>query len=550
MENQKPKSKEGWNAISWSAIELYIQKLQKRIYSATKNGDIKLVRSLQSIVINSHQAKLLATRWVTQNNTGKKLAGIDGIKYLTPSKRFELARSLKIPSKSRPLRKIWISNFSDKQKTLLLKQGCGKGPGKTKYPLSIPTLFDKANQTLLKLALEPEWEAKFEPNSYGLRPGRNCHDAMKQIYLTIFKKPKYVLKAEIQTCFDQINHEKLLKKLNYKGKIHKQIKHWLKSGIFNKKCFAEMENSTPDLNCDISSLLVNIALNDLETLVKELVICMPLRYSTGVRTGKIMGLRDRNSSLSLIKYAGDFVVLHENKEVIFKCKEVISNWLVDIGLKLSNAQLSHTLEGTKADLADPEFSKTPGFDFLGFTVRQFKKKYRGLNGIDTKITPAKDKQKKHLEKIAKIVRQCHMASQEEIIFKLNLIIAKWALYYGTSDANTVGILKKMDYLLYLKLRRWGKRKTKSSKSSLNKYWKKIETKKFVFATEINGKLVKLHCYSDFARSLRNDYVKVKSETSPFNGDETYWASRLRKECLYESNSIGAIKSAKRKMKSL
>jgi RNA-directed DNA polymerase len=91
------------------------------------------------------------------------------------------------------------------------------------------------------MALEPEWEAKFEPNSYGFRPGRNAHDAMKQIYISILKKPKYVLNAGISKCFDRINHKKLLEKLNLKGNFCLQIKSWLESGVLDNNVFEQTD---------------------------------------------------------------------------------------------------------------------------------------------------------------------------------------------------------------------------------------------------------------------------------------------------------------------
>jgi RNA-directed DNA polymerase len=527
----KPKSQEGWNDIRWSNIELYVRKLQKRIYSATINGDYKLVRSTQNTLIKSYQARILATRKVTQENKGKNTAGIDGIKSLSPKKRLELAKELKIPSKVKPLRRVWIPK-----------------PGKTeKRPLGIPTLSDRALQALQKMALEPEWEAKFEPNSYGFRPGRCCHDAMKQIYLSIFKKPKYVLDADIKKCFDKINHKKLLEKLNYKGKTHKQIKDWLESGVIDNEIFKKTEAGTPQGGV-ISPLLANIALTGMETLVKKIVTQIPLRYTNGKRAGKIMGVRDRANSISLVRYADDFVILHENKEVILKCKEALEEWLTEIGLELSKEKtcISHTLRGTEEDLNDANFSKTPGFDFLGFTVRQFERKYRGLNGIETIIIPSKEKQMKHLFDIAKILKECRNMSQESFILKLNPIIAGWGMYFGNSDASSEGILKKMDYLLYLKLRKWSKRKTKSSKGGLNKYWKMIGNRKYVFATEIDGKMTELNQYTDFTRSLRNNYVKVKGECSPYDGNEIYWATRLGNSAFMSLTQSSLLKAQKGK----
>jgi len=92
---------------------------------------------------------------------------------------------------------------------------------------------DRARQALVKSALEPEWEARFEPNSYGFRPGRSAHDAIKAIYSGISQKPKWALEADIAKCFDQINHEALLAKLNTSPKLRRCIKGWLEAGVMD-----------------------------------------------------------------------------------------------------------------------------------------------------------------------------------------------------------------------------------------------------------------------------------------------------------------------------
>lgn len=102
----------------------------------------------------------------------------------------------------------------------------------------------------------------------------------------------------------------------------------------------------------------------------------------------------------------------------------------------------------------------------------------------------------------------------------------------------------MDYLLYLKLRCWAKRKTQRAKSGTLKYWRRLESRKHVFATEANGKMIELYQYIDFARSLRNEYVKVIGESSPFDGNEVYWASRLGKSSFMSKTQTALLRAQK------
>lgn len=220
---------EVWENIDWRKVERYIFKLQKQIFKASSQGDKKKVRQLQKTLMRSWSNRLLAVRRVTQDNRGKKTAGVDGVKSLTPIARIKLAKQLRIKGKSKATRRVWIPK-----------------PGKDeKRPLGIPTMHDRALQGVIKNAIEPEWEAVFEPNSYGFRPGRACQDAIQQIRVSIDRKPKYVLDADISKCFDKIDHTALLNKIEYKGKVRQQIKAWLKSGVIDNKTFLLTEEGTP-----------------------------------------------------------------------------------------------------------------------------------------------------------------------------------------------------------------------------------------------------------------------------------------------------------------
>ncbi len=177
-----------WKDLDWKAMERRVWKLQRRIYKASTRGTKTELHKLQKLLMNSWSAKCLAVRKVTQDNRGKKTAGVDGMKSLSPSGRVRLASVLNIRATPKPVRRVMIPKPGSKTE---------------QRPLGLPIMHDRAVQALAKLALEPEWEAQFEPNSYGFRPGRSTHDAQGALFLALRYKPKFVLDADIKGCFDQ-----------------------------------------------------------------------------------------------------------------------------------------------------------------------------------------------------------------------------------------------------------------------------------------------------------------------------------------------------------
>ena len=500
---------EGWKQINWAKAERYVFKLQTRIYAASRRGDVKRVRKLQKTLMRSWSNRVLAVRRVTVENQGKKTAGVDGVKALSPKARMELVGELKLTGKSKPARRVWIA-----------KPGTDE-----KRPLGIPTMYDRALQAVVKAALEPEWEAVFEPNSYGFRPGRSCQDAIKQIKQSILVKAKYVLDADIAKCFDRINHEVLLQKLNIKGLVRQQIKAWLKSGVIESGAFTTTSFGTPQGGV-ISPLLANIALHGIETRIKQEfpIMSSTMRETWFHKKGK--NFKPPN----IIRYADDFVILHEDKAVVQRCREIISEWLAGIGLELKpeKTRLTHTF---KPELSEDGFA---GFDFLGHHIQQYPAgKYRSnidsfgrILGFNTLITPSEKACKVHQEEIGRIIKKHRSSPQAALIKDLNPVIRGWTSFYSSSDAQTVRELPKQDHLTYLKLRRWAKRRCGNINDGHIKYWTSINGNNWVFATK-DGKAnpLRLLSHKEFSCSSTN-YVKVKGDKSPYDGDLVYWSSRL------------------------
>lgn len=514
---------EGWKTIDWRQAERYVFKLQKRIYAASRCGDIQRVRKLQKTLMRSWSNRVLAVRRVTQDNQGKKTAGVDGIKSLSPAARFDLAKGLFINGKSKPTRRIWIPK-----------------PGKTELrPLSIPTIFDRALQAVVKATLEPEWEARFEPSAYGFRPGRSCHDAIKHIKNCIVSKAKYVLDADISQCFDRINQETLLLKLNMNGSVRQQIKAWLKSGVIDSGTFVATTAGTPQGGV-LSPLLSSIALHGLESLINQE---FPVNSA-----GKIRGAKSKFgwkiSQVSCIRYADDFVVLNESLAVIKRCEEIIKDWLKGIGLELKpeKTRIAHTLY--------PNLSEDgqPGFDFLGHHIQQIKVgKYRDNKnsqgtrlGFITLITPSKKAIETHKQDMKSIITKHRSRSQAELIKDLNPVIRGWASYFRVSDAGTTGDFARLDRITYLRLRRWAKRQTGSINLGHQKYWHTIGDNHWVFTTRSESNPLRLLTHIEFHSSV-NDYVKVRGDKSPFDGDLIYWSLRLSKHPEMPSTKAKLLK---------
>ncbi|MCL2931544.1 MAG: group II intron reverse transcriptase/maturase [Trichodesmium sp. MAG_R03] len=386
--------------------------------------------------------------------------------------------------KASPTRRVWIPK-----------------PGKEeKRPLGIPTIYDKALQALVKLGMEPEWEALFEPNSYGFRPGRSAHDALQAIYVSINHQPKYVLDADISKCFDRINHDVLMRKLG-KSPYRKVVKQWLKSGVFDNKKFSQTVEGTPQGGV-ISPLLANIALHGMEKCLENFAENLPGKKA------------ENKQALTLVRYADDFVILHKDIKVLLQAKAVIQEWLNQVGLELKpeKTKIAHTLEEYEGN--------KPGFDFLGFTVRQWKVKTTKQE-FKTLIKPSNKSIKTHYKKMAEICDVMKTAPTKVLIAKLNPIIRGWSNYFSTVVSKEV--FDKMDNLLWKRLGRWASRRhpNKSAHWVKSKYFPALGSRNWILN---DGEYVlNQHSSVSIVR-----HVKVKGNNSSYNGDWIYWVNRLGK----------------------
>jgi RNA-directed DNA polymerase len=493
--NQTLESRDVWQRLPWKKIQVSLFKLQKRIYRASLCGNVKLVHRLQRLLMKSWYARVLAVRRVTQDNQGKRTAGVDGIKSLTPKQRMDLVWKLNQPLPVPPTRRVWIEK-----------------PGRTeKRPLGIPTLLERAKQALVKLVLEPEWEAKFEPNSYGFRPGRSAHDAIEAIFLAIKQKPKYVLDADIAQCFERINHAALLEKATTAPWLRRLLRGWLKAGVVEGSVWIATPTGTPQGGV-ISPLLANIALHGMETHLQQM---FPPRYS------RLNGKQRKIPSPCLIRYADDFVVLHEDLNIVQAATASLVEWLNGMGLALNpkKTKLAHTLS---------EIEGKSGFEFLGFWVRQYRVgKYQGNKTTQgtpqlfkTLIKPAPSKVKHHNAHLRAIVKTYGCAPQRELIARLNPVIRGWCNYY--SRVVSAETFRALDYNLTGNLLRWTrqrKARTRNAYAQVARYWGIDSGQGWRFRTP-DGLMLLRHRETPIVR-----HVKIAGTRSVFDGDWLYWSKR-------------------------
>lgn len=477
-----------WNKLPWAEIELSVFNLQMEIFKQSKLGNTIKVNQLQKEFVKLEASKLLAVRRITQDNQGKATAGIDEVKNVEPKNRYALIDKLIFNGHASKIRRVYIP----------------KSNGKLR-PLGIPTIVDRCKQMLMKMALEPEWEAKFEDNVYAFRPGYSAFDAKHAVTRQIQGRPKFFLDADIKGCFDNIGHIPLLTKLNTIPMFRAQIKAWLEAGIlddFKDASSDQNEVGTPQGGV-ISPLLCNIALHGLETtLMNEFP-------------------RDR---VKIIRYADDFVVTGAILTDIIRAKWIVIDFLKTVNLELSEekTRIGHSLE----TLNFGQGNILPGLDFLGYHFRNYHcsihrgvKTTRGQKQPFIQVSmPSQDAFIKHKQVLRKILREHRTAPREALINKLSQVIQGWTRYYAITKCSKY--FSYIDRWLFWRLWFWA---VKRYKGAHNAYKKCFNVKGWSFGFVSGDKTFILRRHSQ-TRTIK--YVKIKAGASIYSGEILYFCKRM------------------------
>jgi RNA-directed DNA polymerase len=480
-----PAGRTVWDLVDWREANRIVTNLRQRIFRAARANDHRRVRSLQKLMLRSRSNILMSVRRVTQVNAGRNTPGVDKVLVKTPAARGALVDHLATfqPWRAKPARRVYIPKKPDSSK---------------RRPLGIQTMMDRSLQAMVKNALEPAWESRFEGSSYGFRPGRNAHDAIEKIYgfACPNRRKKFVVDADIAGAFDNISQDFLLKALgDVPGKA--LIKQWLKAGYLEDGRYHDTPSGTPQGGV-ISPLLLNIALHGMEA-------ALGVKHDA---QGTSIGKR------AVVRYADDFVVFCESEEDAIAVKDrVLPDWLAKRGLSLSK-------EKTRI------VHMTEGFDFLSFNIRHYPHPQTARSGHKLCIKPSK---KAVLGKVAEL-RDEWLAlrghSVEAVLWKLNPIIRGWANYYRRVVSSRT--FNKLDAWMYHRARRYAKHThpKKSWEWRRKRYWGRWNKERddaWVFGDKHSGRYLLKFSWFKIER-----HILVRGTSSPDDPDlRDYWWERQK-----------------------
>jgi RNA-directed DNA polymerase len=474
-----------WDRVSWLSAEENVRRLRQRIFTASQAGDLKRVRNLQKLMLRSRSSALVSVRRVTELNAGRKTAGIDGEVVLTPEARGDLADWVQRraePWTARPVRRVYIPKANGKQR-----------------PLGIPVIADRVLQACVASALEPEWEARFEPRSYGFRPGRGCHDAIEAIFQAgkggngAAPRRMWVLDADLAAAFDRIDHDHLLRQLGT-FPARELIAGWLTAGVVENGRLTPTGEGTPQGGV-ISPLLLNVALHGMENAAG-------VRYQ---RVGTDAAAAMTGSPV-LIRYADDLVAFCHSRQDAEQVKVRLAAWLAPRGLAFNE-------DKTRVVTLDE------GFDFLGFTIRRYHGKLL--------IKPSKTAVKRIRERLRTELRSLRGANAQAVIARLNPIIRGWSAYYRTVVSSET--FTALDHYLWKLTYKWAKHShpNKPTRWIIRRYFgrfSKSRQDQWVFGDRDSGAYMLRFAWT---KIVRHQMVRGTSSCDD-PALASYWAARRRR----------------------
>jgi RNA-directed DNA polymerase len=474
----------GWRGINWRQAEDDVRRLRQRIFAASQAGDLKQVRNLQKLMLRSRANALVSVRRVTEVNAGRKTAGIDGQVVLLGQQKAELAE--------------WLQNMSGSWRPLPVKRVFIPKRGGKLRGLGIPVITDRALQAVTVNALEPEWEARFEPRSYGFRPGRSCQDAVAAIFWTV-ASPRarrcWVLDADLTAAFDRADHAHILRQLGT-FPAREAVAGWLRAGVIDQGRFAPTEEGTPQGGV-ISPLIFNIALHGMEQAAGAAYQANPYRG----------GMDSVPGTPVLVRFADDFVVLCDSRGQAEQARTRLTPWLASRGLAFNEDKTRIV-------------SLREGFDFLGFSVRRYR------NG-KLLIKPSTDAIRRARRRLSAEMLALRGASAAAVLQTINPIVRGWSAYYRSVVSKQT--FSDLDRHLWQLTWKWAcyRHHNKPKRWITHRYYGQFHPARkdqWVFGDRDSGAFLLKFSWT---KIIRHDLVK--GGASPDDpAQASYWASRQRR----------------------
>jgi RNA-directed DNA polymerase len=371
---------------------IWSEKMLKTLVRGVKGG------KWFSLIDKVHADRTLSIAWEkVQSNAGA--CGVDGITVGHFDKDSE-ARLLTL--------KEHLKSATYQPKAVKRVRIPKAGSNQTR-PLGIPTVTDRVVQQAVRMVLEPIFEHRFAEHSYGFRPGRSCHDALRRVSGQLAEGSTYVVDIDIQGYFDTINQERLMQLLSEDvsdGRVLEIIERFLKAGVHEDGVWEMSETGTPQGGV-ISPLLSNLYLDELDHLMES-------------------------RGYAMTRYADDMVILCQSAAEAEQALACVKEWMAKVSLHL------HPEKTRLVDMSEVDAH----FDFLGY---RFQRSRRGQ--IMSLVRP-KSVQKLR-ESIRKKTRRCNKHSMPVIIEKINPSLRGWFAYFKQAKRNQQ---QSMDSWVRMRLR--------------------------------------------------------------------------------------------------